>query len=292
MATRTDLRRRRQVAARRHAAERVRRARRRRVAAGAVGLVGLVAGLLVVLGGPGPYRQTAAHLDWSPPHSRTVDGHVYPLVEAPASDRDLVDAKATVARYATSAWCHPVTAGLDPADPGFAGSLPAGDPLAAAINAARTYPATPSTTKGAAENLVRLPAPSAGGTDRFCTWIGAYPRVVAATGGHLDPPAGLGRPGYPAYYGQVVSEQVPVTVEYGWTTTAGHGVHAWASGDLTFTRAASGGGHLIPVGWTLRSWWSSTLPVAGPRYLPSGRHWDYAGEPLGGGLTAPAGAKT
>lgn len=291
MSAKTNTRRRRQAAARRHAANRSLRARRRRIVGGVIGglgLVGLIVGLVVGLGGGiSPYQATAMHLDWSPPRSKTVAGHVYRLIEAPTTGRELVAAKTAVAAYATSAWCHPVTAGLDPSDPGIEGSLPVGTPLVRQLQAARTQATTPTSAQGATQDLVRLPTPSSG-TDRWCTWVGDYPRVVAATGGHLNPTPGLPHPAYPAYYGKIVSEVVPVDIEYGWTDSAGRGVHAWASGDLTFTRP--NGGHLSLWAWNLTSWWSSTTPAPGPQYLPAGFHWNYAGEPIGNGITSPPGA--
>jgi len=292
MPTKTSTRRRPQSAAHRQVPDRSHNVRRRRATGAAIGglvLAGLVVGLVVGLGGGiSPYRQTVMHLDWSPPHSRTVNGHVYRLVEAPTTGRELVAAKTAVAAYATSAWCHPVTAGLDPSDPSIEGALPAGVPLVRQLQAARTQATTPTSTRGATQDLVRLPAAApARSTDRWCTWVGDYPRVIAATGGHLNPTPGLAHPAYPAYYGKVVQEDVPVDIEYGWTDGAGRGVHAWASGNLTFVRDA--GGHLAPSSWTLRSWWSSTTPVPGPQYLPAGFHWNYAGEPIGNGVSAPAG---
>jgi len=292
MPTKTSTRRRRQAAAhRRPAPGRLRNVRRRRVAGGVIGglgLVGLIVGLVVGLGGGiSPYQATAMHLDWSPPRSKNVADHVYRLIEAPTTGRELVAVKTAVAGYATSAWCHPVTAGLDPDDPSIEGSLPAGDPLVRQLQATRTQATTPTSAQGATQDLVRLPAAApARSTDRWCTWVGDYPRVVAATGGHLNPTPGLAHPAYPAYYGKVVSEVVPVDIEYGWTDAGGRGVHAWASGDLTFVRGA--GGHLAPLTWTLRSWWSSTTPVPGPQYLPAGFHWNYAGEAIGNGISAPA----
>jgi len=289
MSTKTNTRQHRQ------ATDRQPGTRRRRIIGGVIGglgLAGLVVGLVVGLGGGiSPYQATVVHLDWSPPRSRTVAGHVYPLIEAPTTGRELVAEKTAVAKYANSAWCHLVIAGLDPADPGIAATLPAGDPLLTALDAAHTYPTTPSTKSGASEDLVRLPAavPSHS-TNRWCTWVGDYPRVIAATGGHLNPTPGLSHPAYPSYYGKVLSELVPLDIEYGWTTASGRGVHVWASGDLTFERAAGGGGHLIPFTWTLSSWWSSTTPVSGPQYLPAGYHWNYAGEPIGNGITSPPGA--
>jgi hypothetical protein len=268
-----------------------RRVRRLVLAAAGVALTvaALTAGVLAaVAGGPSAYRATTAHLGWPAPKTRTVAGRTYHLVEAPTGYRELVDAKASTAQYAVAAWCRPVLAGTYASAQRLAAILPAGDPLVAALDAERIYAATPASAAGADESLVILPAPSAGATHRWCTWIGAYPRVVAATGGHLDPPASLGRPAYPAYYGQVVSEVVPVEIEYGWRS-AGGGVHAWAAGALSFARVGAGG-RLAPFAWTLTDWWSSPKPVPGPRYLPVGFHWNFAGAPTGAGVSVPAGA--
>lgn len=293
MASHARSRQQRRAAARRNArrvvADRL-RSRRRRIVGGSGALVAAATAVVLVLvlgGGPTPYQQTTRHLFWSPPRSRTLGGHVYRLIEAPTSYRELLGAKAAVASYATSAWCTPVTKGLNPADPSIEGELPVGTPLVRELQAAPTVATTPTSAQGAKEDLVRLPVPSSG-TNRWCTWAGNYPRVVAATGGHLDPTPGLAHPAYPAYYGRVVSEVVPVDIEYGWTDSAGRGVHAWASGDLTFTRP--NGGHLSPWSWQLVSWWSSTTPVPGPVYLPPNHHWNYAGEPGGRGFSSPPNA--